>query len=163
MNIRIATLQDIPSINALANAIWPIAYKDVITQEQIAYMLEKMYDATSLEKQLQNGDIFFIISDDEKDLGFASITLNEENDKHTKLNKLYVLTNHHSKGLGRKLLDEVITYSKNQQQEALFLQVNRNNKAVDFYTNYGLEIWREDDFDIGNGFWMNDYIMGINF
>ena len=49
-----------------------------------------------------------------------------------------------------------------QQQGALVLQlqVNRNNKAKSFYEKIGFKVIEEADFDIGNGFFMNDYVMG---
>jgi ribosomal protein S18 acetylase RimI-like enzyme len=39
------------------------------------------------------------------------------------------------------------------------LNVNRNNKALGFYQKFGFVILREEDIDIGNGYFMNDYIM----
>ena len=42
------------------------------------------------------------------------------------------------------------------------LNVNRNNQAVGFYRHLGMEIRRQGDFHIGNGFYMNDYIMGLD-
>ena len=42
------------------------------------------------------------------------------------------------------------------------LNVNRNNKALHFYEKMGMRKLREGDFPIGNGYYMNDYIMGLN-
>ena len=42
------------------------------------------------------------------------------------------------------------------------LNVNRNNKALDFYYRMGMRKDRQGDFDIGNGFFMNDYIMVLD-
>ena len=42
----------------------------------------------------------------------------------------------------------------------LELNVNRNNKALHFYEHMGMKKLREGDFPIGNGYYMNDYIMG---
>jgi hypothetical protein len=33
---------------------------------------------------------------------------------------------------------------------------------VDFYKKMGMRVLRSDDFDIGRGYFMNDYIMGID-
>ena len=41
------------------------------------------------------------------------------------------------------------------------LNVNRNNKALKFYEHMGMRIVRERDFPIGNGYYMNDYIMEL--
>ena len=38
---------------------------------------------------------------------------------------------------------------------------NRNNKAVGFYQQMGFTIRETADIEIGNGFYMNDYIMQI--
>ena len=39
------------------------------------------------------------------------------------------------------------------------LNVNRNNKALEFYKKMGMHIAESGDFNIGGGFYMNDYIM----
>ena len=43
----------------------------------------------------------------------------------------------------------------------MHLNVNRNNKALRFYEYMGMEKVDEGDFAIGNGYYMNDYIMGL--
>ena len=47
----------------------------------------------------------------------------------------------------------------NKGGSSLILQVNRNNAAVGFYKKMGFIIDREEDVEIGNGFYMNDYFM----
>jgi hypothetical protein len=39
------------------------------------------------------------------------------------------------------------------------LNVNRHNRAVTFYEHMGMHKDREGDFPIGEGYYMNDYIM----
>lgn len=41
------------------------------------------------------------------------------------------------------------------------LNVNRHNRALHFYERMGMRKLREGDFPIGGGYWMNDYIMGL--
>lgn len=41
------------------------------------------------------------------------------------------------------------------------LNVNRYNPALGFYQHMGMTKVREGDFPIGNGYCMNDYIMGM--
>lgn len=43
------------------------------------------------------------------------------------------------------------------------LNVNRKNPALSFYRHMGMTIASSGDFDIGNGYFMNDYIMAIDF
>ena len=41
------------------------------------------------------------------------------------------------------------------------LNVNRHNRALHFYERMGMRVLREGDFPIGDGYYMNDYIMGL--
>jgi hypothetical protein len=41
------------------------------------------------------------------------------------------------------------------------LQVARKNKAKYFYEKLGFTVIATADFDIGNGYFMNDYIMEL--
>jgi ribosomal protein S18 acetylase RimI-like enzyme len=59
-------------------------------------------------------------------------------------------------------LDFACEYGKNKGMFYLTLQVNRFNKAVSFYRNLGFKIIDEQDFDIGNGYFMNDYVMQLD-
>ena len=42
------------------------------------------------------------------------------------------------------------------------LTLNRRNPALHFYERMGMRCLREGDFPIGGGFYMNDYIMGLD-
>jgi len=42
-SIRRATAEDIPLLRELCFKVWPQTYASIVSQEQIDYMLEKMY------------------------------------------------------------------------------------------------------------------------
>ena len=156
--IRKATGEDIPLIRELTFRVWPQTYKSILTQAQIDYMLEMMYSASSLQKQIdEQGCRFIVVYEDGNPVGFASYS--EEEPQRWKLNKIYVLQNQQGKGTGRFVIDNIIEEIKKENANSLFLQVNRENNAKAFYERLG---FLEVDFvnlDIGNGFFMNDYIM----
>ena len=156
--IRAATNSDIPYIHQIAHEVWPKAYADVITAEQIAYMLDWMYSPSSLRDQMEAGAHFLLLEEDSTPLGFASFRCLQ--DTNWKLDKLYVQSDRQKNGLGKRLIERVRAEIKERGGTQLELQVNRNNKAIGFYQKLGFDILRVDDFDIGNGFYMNDYIMG---
>ncbi len=155
--IRPATNKDISLIKELTFSVWPQTYRDILTNEQIDYMLEMMYSPASLEKQMQDGCIFIIVYNDKEPVGFASYQLLDN--KIAKLHKIYVLPSQQGKGTGNFLLSYIISQVKEQGAASLQLQVNRNNKAKAFYEKKGFVIIQEADFDIGNGYYMNDYVM----
>jgi ribosomal protein S18 acetylase RimI-like enzyme len=66
------------------------------------------------------------------------------------------------KGLGRILLNDVISRVRNAGGKSLQLNVNRFNKAVGFYKSMGFVLKKEELLDIGRGYFMDDYVMEIS-
>lgn len=157
--IRKAATADIASIRQIAFATWPDAYGKLLPKEQLDYMLEWMYSETSLQEQMNKGHQFFIADLNEKSFGFASVS--DEGNQRFKLNKLYVIPQTQKTGAGKALLDQVIDHAKQNNASVLFLQVKRDNIAKGFYEKQGFVITQEVDIEIGNGFFMNDYIMEL--
>ena len=155
--IRVATVDDIPLIRELCFRVWPQTYASAISQEQIDYMLDKMYSSASLQKQMDTGSQFIIVYDKGEPVGFAAYL--EKTPSVFKLDKIYILLSQQGKGTGRFVIDHIIDEIKNKGATALQLQVNRYNKARNFYEKMGFVIIEEKDFDIGQGFFMNDYVM----
>ena len=140
-------------------------------------MLDWMYSDASLEKQLNTGCEFYIASIKKENeqwdaVGFCSVSSEEEENNGTKkvegskahkLNKLYVLPTAQGTGAGKALLTQAIEIAKAAGSSSLFLQVNKLNTAYTFYLKYGFIKEAEFKFDIGNGFFMDDYVMRLTF
>lgn len=158
LSIQKATLEDIPLIRELSFKIWPQTYAAIIPKEQIDYMLELMYSEDSLKKQMTEDSCRFIfVYDHERPVGFASFGPIEPG--IFKLHKIYILPDQQGKGTGRFVIDHIINTIKAENISALRLQVNRRNKAKDFYEKLGFAVLYEFDFPIGNGYVMDDYLM----
>ncbi|MEO8174818.1 MAG: GNAT family N-acetyltransferase, partial [Sediminibacterium sp.] len=159
MEIRKAGFADIPLVRELTFATWPQTYSSLLSKEQVDYMLEMIYSPASLQKQMEEGSIFIIVYDDKLPVGFAAY---KTIDPLTwKLDKLYVLASQQGKGTGKFIINYILDEIKAKQAKALQLQVNRQNKAKDFYERLGFKIIQTADFDIGNGYFMNDYVMEL--
>ena len=160
LSVNKATTSDIPLIRQLTFAIWPQTYSAVISKAQIDYMLEQMYNPATLQKQMEEeGCTFIIVYDDKVPVAFASY--NETEPQLWKLNKIYILPSQQGKGTGKFIINYIVGEIKTKQAKALQLQVNRQNKAKDFYERLGFKIIKTADFDIGNGYFMNDYVMEL--
>jgi GNAT superfamily N-acetyltransferase len=70
-----------------------------------------------------------------------------------------VLPEHHGEGLGKFLINEVVNKVREAGGKTLELNVNRANDAKVFYERMGFTIKKTVDIAIGNGFFMNDYVM----
>jgi GNAT superfamily N-acetyltransferase len=156
-NICNASANDIPLIRELTFKVWPQTYAAILSLQQIDYMLEQMYSEVSLQRQMQEGSQFIIVNDDAEPVGFASFQ--ETAPQVWKLHKIYILSAQQGKGTGMFVLDHIINEIKKKNANALQLQVNRYNKARSFYEKLGFTVIEEADFDIGGGYFMNDYIM----
>lgn len=94
-------------------------------------------------------------------VGFASYAHGNKTGMF-KVHKLYVHPMLHGHGFGKKLLDRIIKDVKPKGATAITLNVNRNNRAVNFYEKYGFKKIGEEDVAIGEGFFQNDFIMELS-
>jgi GNAT superfamily N-acetyltransferase len=123
------------------------------------YMLNLFYSPASLRRQmLDDRHQFLIVEQGEEPIGFASWSGSEEPGVF-KLQKLYVLPGRQGKGLGRSMLHYIFDAIRPEGATVLRLNVNRWNKALQFYERMGFAVIREEDVPIGNGYFMNDYVM----
>ena len=64
----------------------------------------------------------------------------------------------HRKGIGSEIFNAILVLM--DQPKTITLTVNRKNiKAINFYFKIGFTIKSAEDFDIGNGYYMNDFVM----
>ena len=160
MEIRLLQKHELSLTRNLAEKIWPSAYGTILSKEQLSYMLNWMYSIETLEKSFDKGNEFYCAFDNDLPLGFLELEFLNENPNTVKLQKIYVLPSEQKNGLGTKLLQFGLIRSKNKGAKRIILQVNRANKAVQFYLKNNFSINSEEDFPIGNGYCMNDYVMG---
>ncbi len=159
MTISIASESQLGIIQNLAKAIWPDAYGGILSKAQLDYMMEMMYSNDSLRSQLLSNNVFLLAEIENKIVGFASYELNYQNSSATKIHKLYVLPEIQGKGVGKAFMQYIQNTALKQANSALILNVNKYNKAKDFYLQNGFEIVESVVVQIGKGYVMDDYIM----
>ena len=59
--VQTASLADIELIRELCMQVWPQTYSSILTEEQLAYMLDWMYSPTSLAQQMKEGATFLLL------------------------------------------------------------------------------------------------------
>ncbi len=147
---------DIARISELATIIWNQHYPSIISRGQIDYMLSMMYSAQSLAEQFEKkGHIFYLINAGEVNLGFLSV--HEEKKEEWFLHKFYIDQAKATKGIGTVAFEQL---KQLLNPNKIILTVNRQNyRSVNFYFKLGFKIESVADFDIGNNFVMNDFVM----
>lgn len=152
--------EDIGLISKLAESIWRAHYPGIISQEQIDFMLGKMYSEDSLLSQMQEGQNFSIVYADGRPEGYYSVSETEEGKYY--VHKFYISADNHRRGIGSATFAHLLATDCPGYEEVR-LQVNRKNfKAVNFYYKQGFTIDGAFDFDIGSGFSMDDFIMVLS-
>lgn len=155
--LRLASPQDISLIQQLAQQVWPHTYQHILHPNQIQYMMNMSYSTPAIQDQMNRGHFFFIVYNGSQAVGFASISAVAAG--HYRLHKIYVLGSEQGKGTGRLVVESLIQYLRNAGGKNLELNVNRHNRARSFYEKMGFVVVREEDINIGEGFYMNDYVM----
>ena len=161
MKLTALKTEQLPIVIDLTKKIWPVAYGEILSKAQLDYMIDKFYNETALRELIQKGHVFYVAQDDNgKDVGFVSYEINSEPNK-TKIHKIYVLPETQGTGLGRQFFELVKEKAIENNQKAIFLNVNKYNNAIHFYMKLGFTKVKDEVIDIGNGYVMDDYVMEV--
>lgn len=155
------TKDEVFLVHQLAHEIWPHAFAEILSKDQIDYMLEWMYNIQTLEEQAQIGHLFYAVKENGVPKGFVGLEPNYPDVGYLRIHKLYVLPDEQGKGLGRALLNKAIDVAFDLDLHKIHLNVNKYNDAVQFYEHCGFTTIGEEDIDIGKDYWMNDFIMEL--
>lgn len=167
VDIRVACESDLKTIQDMAEVVFRQTYKDILSSEQMEYMMDMMYSLPNLELQLREEHHYYIAYDGDQPCGYVSVQHQGQEDgvEIFHLHKIYVMPQWQGKRVGKLLFDRIVSHVSEARGESparIELNVNRYNKAVDFYRHIGMQVIHEEDYPIGNGFYKTDYIMGLD-
>ncbi len=160
--IRQATPDDIETLHTMADESFRNTYKDIVSSEQMEFMMDMMYSIESLRKQFEEGHIYYIMYNREgENIGYGSIE--PHGDARYHLQKLYLATPYKGMGYGAILFGHLLREIKRLCGGGacrVELNVNKHNTAKDFYFRQGMKIGESGDFLIeGTEFIRPDYIL----
>lgn len=160
ITFRRAIAEDLSPITTLLHDVFRPTYGPILSEEQIKFMLSTLFSGQRMEQQFAEGHQFLMMYDEEELTGFAAYECNYDGlSKTCKLHKLYLAKGMQGKGLGGVLIGELIRLIKKDEQERLILNVNRGNRAKNFYLKLGFRILEEVDIPLDHGYFMNDYVL----
>jgi ribosomal protein S18 acetylase RimI-like enzyme len=141
--IREALPEDFGAVREVARAGWTHAYSGIVPEEVQREFLEVAYSEQSLQRRMDRGVLLVAVLEGEV-LGFAN--LHAGSGDEVELAALYVLPEHHGRGIGTRLLEEGLTRFPRARRCALEV-VRENEDALRFYEARGFRtmgesVWR---------------------
>ncbi len=153
--------QEIKQMSEMATDILRDYYDPIIGKEQNDYMLNMFQSVASIRDQLAHGyHYYFVRDDDGKNLGFFAFY---PRGNALYLSKFYLYKDQRGKGYARTILEFLKAQAKELDLGRIELNVNRNNDTIFIYEKLGFTVAREEKNDIGNGFYMDDYVYALEF
>ncbi|MBF0265104.1 MAG: GNAT family N-acetyltransferase [Gammaproteobacteria bacterium] len=150
---------DINTVANLAHEIWNQHFVPIIGQAQVDYMLEKFQSVDAISEQINDGYEYYIINNLSENVGYLGLVSNLDHSRMM-ISKIYIKLDSRGAGVGSATLNYVEQLSRERQINTVWLTVNRYNQyTIDWYIRNGFVITDEVKKDIGNGFYMDDYIM----
>ena len=157
--VKEVAIADVEAIRHIAGLTWWDTYSTILSKEQIGYMFRVIYSAETIAAQIESASqTYLLLLEDSQPVALAGYSIREEDPEIYKLHKLYCIPAAQGKGYGKILLDAVIENILLAGKHILELNVNRYNKAKNFYEKFGFKAIYEEDVPIGD-YWMNDYVM----
>ena len=148
-------------VQDLAYRIWPSTYGEILSKNQLEYMLDWLYDTHALQEKVTTGHLYYVVKENGLAKGYLALEPNYPDAGYLRIHNLYVLPDRQGSGLGRALVNQAIDVAFDLDINALHLNVNRFNKARAFYEHLGFKVIGEEDIEIGQGYLMEDYIMEL--
>ena len=152
--------EEYAKVRQLAETIWPVCYKDILSAEQIDYMMDMMYAREVIAAEVAEGVHYSFVEVNGETAGYLAWGPWQSAVKTAKLHKLYLLPEKQGCGAGSSAIELVKKAVKASGFSRVRLNVNRQNaKAIKCYTINGFTMVQLENNDIGNGFYMTDYVM----
>ena len=152
--------KELAAIRAIAESVWPPTFREILSPEQITYMMKMMYGPEVLEREFDRGIYFEVLSMDGEDAGFISYGHCEHLPDAVKLHKCYLLEKFQGQGHGSAMLRHAALAARQMKAKYLRLNVNKHNsKAIRAYQRNGFVTVESVKNDIGAGFFMDDFVM----
>ena len=121
-------------------------------------MLKKYQSAQAMFDQFSAGYKYAVVISGDQKAGYFAYDGKAE--KEVFISKLYIHKDFRRRGLGRRVLDFISKETRALGCAAMTLSVNKDNSdSIQFYLAYGFQTIKAQKVAIGEGFYMDDYVM----
>ena len=67
---RLLKKEELHLVREVADVVWPVTFQEILSPEQIVYMMQMMYTPEVMEREYDNGVRFHGVFDDGKAIGY---------------------------------------------------------------------------------------------
>ena len=162
MEFKKIELSDKASVTRLSQAASEIVkeyYDPIIGARQNDYMIEKFQSVPAIAHQLEEGCHYYLTLEKDNILGFLAFY---PRGSALYLSKFYLYREQRGKGYAKEMLAFLIKAARKENCRFIELNVNKNNPSTVIYEKLGFRKIRSEKNDIGNGFYMDDYVYQLS-
>lgn len=149
---------EIETMSRLATNILREYYDPLIGVSQNDYMLSIFQTPTAIKEQYERGYQYYFICLNNENIGFLAFYLRKD---HLYLSKIYLKKEYRNKGYGRIILSFLKEETLKLGVYKIELNVNKYNPTRFVYEALGFKKVRDECNDIGNGYFMDDYVYAL--
>lgn len=159
ISINIEEKGKIKELSNIATEIIKAYYDPIVGESQNKYMINKFQSFEAIENQIKDGYRYYLIISNKIKIGFmAFYPINNK----MYLSKFYVHKDARGQGFGKNMMDFLINETKKEKLGYIFLNVNKyNSDSINIYKHLGFKKIYEEKNDIGNGYFMDDYVLEL--
>jgi N-acetylglutamate synthase-like GNAT family acetyltransferase len=156
---QVLSNEDIEDVASLAREIWSQHFTSIIGESQVEYMLTNFQSSAAIKTQINHGSEYYLVKKEREYVGYLGLNPDFDQNKMM-LSKIYVEYSFREKGVGQSILDFVEKECVLRGFSSVWLTVNKfNDDTVAWYNRRGFLVIDKVKKDIGNGFFMGDYLM----
>ncbi len=155
--IEITEVKDIKELANLASDIWHEYWVDILSPEQIDYMVEKFQSENAILNQIKSENYtYFFIKSEGQNAGYIGLS---KKDDYLFLSKLYIKKEFRRRGFGTQAFEFIRKFASENGFDRIVLTVNKyNENTIKAYYKWHFKQINSVVTDIGNGYVMDDYI-----
>lgn len=167
MNIRKATLEDAAALAALGAKTFYDTFRPYNSEADMQAYIGKTYTPEAVRRNLQDPAVcYFLALDGETPVGYTKLIRDAVHEqlpgRNIELEKIYVLHAYFDRKVGLALMQDAISFAKEEGFDTLFLGVwQENTRAIAFYEKAGFEVFATRTFNLGQQV-CNDFIMKLD-
>lgn len=142
-------------LSSVATDIVGEYYEPLLGSAQNEYMLRMFQSVEAIREQMAQGYTYWLCDIEGRHVGFVGVCMHGD---VTYLSKLYLHKSERGKGYGRAMMRLVIDFALSKGSNGVELNVNKHNPTITIYEKMGFRRIRSEKNDIGNGYYMDDYV-----